>query len=232
MNALALAALHLDLLYECDAGLIARCRNFDGPTPLVHLVRTADGNRWLLSSAIPPRRRAEVHATLEALPAGFEDPGHRSLTLEPVLHSLGREGQPPAVARGPAFTFPGSLPKPKRAEILLDPQATSVVSELAWVREVQPHEHPLAVSRNERGEVVAVCHSSRSTPDGAEAGVETASEYRGRGLACEVVLAWATAVRVEGRLPLYSTDWSNLASRAVATKLGLAMYGEDCRVIA
>jgi predicted GNAT family acetyltransferase len=107
-----------------------------------------------------------------------------------------------------------------------------VVSELAWVRAVQPHEHPLAVSRKERGEVVAVCHSSRSTLVGAEAGVETAPAYRGRGLAGEVVLAWATAVRVEGRLPLYSTDWSNLASRAVARKLGLAMYGEDCRVIA
>ena len=99
--------------------------------------------------------------------------------------------------------------------------------ELAWIRDASAAEHPLAVIRNADGEVVAVCHSARLTPAAAEAGVETATAYRGRGFAGAVVLCWAQAVVAQGRLPLYSTNWTNHASRAVARKLGLTMFGED-----
>jgi predicted GNAT family acetyltransferase len=101
------------------------------------------------------------------------------------------------------------------------------VPELAWVREALESERPHVVARNEAGEVVSVCHSPRSTPRAAEAGVETASEYRGRGRAGAVTLGWAAAIRADGRIPLYSTQWTNTASRAVARRLGLVPYGED-----
>jgi hypothetical protein len=228
-SAVGLAELHLDLLYERDAeGWIARCRNYDGPAPLVHFVRTAEDNRWLLAASIRSHERVEVQAALEALPIGFDDPEQRPPDTRALQDVLGREAR---VERGPAFAFPDVLSEPsRRAELLLDPHLTRTVPELAWVRAAKPHEQPLATARNDRGEVVAVCHSSRATAAGAEAGVETASDYRGGGLAGEVTLAWAAAVRAEGRTPLYSTDWSNLASRAVARKLGLVMYGEDCRL--
>jgi len=85
--------------------------------------------------------------------------------------------------------------------------------------------------RNEQGGVVALCHSARSTPGAAEAGVETASAYRGRGFAGAVVSRWAVAVRAEGRVPIYSTQWTNHASRAVARKLGLMPFGEDYSIV-
>jgi predicted GNAT family acetyltransferase len=73
-----------------------------------------------------------------------------------------------------------------------------------------------------------MCFSSRTSAYAAEAGVETAPEFRGRGYASAVVTRWAEVVRQSGRRPLYSTSWDNLASQGVAKKLGLILYGEDC----
>jgi hypothetical protein len=130
--------------------------------------------------------------------------------------------------RGPAFRFPDLLPNTRTgAEVLSDCADVSTVLELAWIREATVAEHPLAVARNSVGEVVSVCHSARRSGRGAEAGVETAPGYRGRGLAAAVVVAWARALISEGLVPLYSTQWTNTASRAVARKLGLIIYGED-----
>ena len=77
------------------------------------------------------------------------------------------------------------------------------------------------------GRLASLCYSARNTAIAAEAGVETVEEFRGRGYAPAVVAAWARAVRAEGRIPLYSTSWDNLASRSVARKLGLILYGAD-----
>lgn len=78
------------------------------------------------------------------------------------------------------------------------------------------------------GRIVSACWTSRFLPGvAAEAGVETRSLERGQGHALRVVSAWASAMRQSGVEPLYSTAWSNAASRAVARKLGLVPYGED-----
>jgi len=61
----------------------------------------------------------------------------------------------------------------------------------------------------------------------AEAGVETLPGFRGRGFAARAVAAWAGAVAGAGLLPLYSSDWSNRASLALAARLGLIRYGVD-----
>jgi hypothetical protein len=232
---LTLADIHLDLLYVCDAsGLILTSRDPSVTAPLFHLIRTPAGNRWLLSAALSAAERHTINAALAA---------------EPVLDSLGAiESHPPLLTGvrallasrgastetrgpGPAFAFPDLLPQPTaNTEILRDPATTTTVPDLAWLRGTAPHEHPLAVARNSSGEVVAICHSARSTPGAAEAGVETAGDYRGRGLAGAVVISWATAVRGEGRIPIYSTQWTNLASRAVARKLGLITFGEDVHI--
>jgi RimJ/RimL family protein N-acetyltransferase len=79
-------------------------------------------------------------------------------------------------------------------------------------------------------EAVSVCASVRRTGAGHEAGVETVPAHRGRGYAAQVTLAWAAAVRALGRVPLYSTSWSNERSRAVARKLGLICFGSDLHI--
>jgi predicted GNAT family acetyltransferase len=77
------------------------------------------------------------------------------------------------------------------------------------------------------GVAVSLCHSARLTDRAAEAGVETLEAYRGHGYASAVVTEWAHAIRATGRIPLYSTSWDNLASQAVARRLGLTQYGTD-----
>jgi hypothetical protein len=76
----------------------------------------------------------------------------------------------------------------------------------------------------EDGYPISVCFCARRSDKAAEAGLETAEAYRGRGLAQRVAAAWALAIRVTGRIPLYSTSWTNGASLAVARKLGLISY--------
>ncbi len=80
------------------------------------------------------------------------------------------------------------------------------------------------------GQAVSVCATVRSAGLACEAGVETLARYRGRGYAGHAVASWASAVRREGRVPLYSTSWDNEASLAVARKLGLVQYATTFHV--
>jgi predicted GNAT family acetyltransferase len=83
----------------------------------------------------------------------------------------------------------------------------------------------------EHGYPVSVCFSARRSRVAAEAGVETAAGFRGRGFGSRVTAAWALVVRASGRIPLYSTDWSNEPSLALARELGLVAYAADWSVV-
>jgi len=227
---LALVDLHLDVLYERDdAGHILRARGTAIAAPDFHLVRTVDGNRWATSAAMSEDEGRALRKALSREPVvGTLDEMKGRAPVVSALSLPAGKRPPSADYRGPAFRFPEPLPQvPEYAELLHDPRDARTVPELAWIRAVTQAEHPLTVARNSSGEVVSVCHSARATAGGAEAGVETAPGYRGRGLAGAVVLVWAHAVLADGRVPLYSTQWTNHASRAVARKLGLIAYGED-----
>ncbi|MSP22770.1 MAG: GNAT family N-acetyltransferase [Dehalococcoidia bacterium] len=215
------------------AGLLLHARDPDPGDmrrPLFHLVRTTEGNRWALSARLSGKQRASLEAafrgepTVPALTALEASASLSGAALESIL------GSPALIDehRGTAFTFPEVLTPPaSEIELVNDPRWLATVPQLAWVREATAAAHPLCVARNSMGEVVAVCHSSRSIPNAAVAGVETAEAFRGRGLGIAVVAGWAAAVRAEGRQPFYGTSWSNAASLGIARRLGLVMFGED-----
>jgi hypothetical protein len=231
-DVLELAERHLDLLYERDgAGFLLRSRDPDVVAPLVHLVRTSAGNRWCFSAAFNRAERRQLHEAVSAEAVVYDSSEWegRPPSLAGVLPLLRSRGIDEHQHRGPAFRFGEQIEAPRRAEVVGFVQLARAVPELTWVSDVAGTAYPVAVVRNDEGLAVSVCHCSRSTPWGAEAGVETAPD-RGRGLAVDAVLAWAAAVRSEGRVPLYSTSWRNTASRALAWKLGLQLYGEDCAI--
>ena len=95
-----------------------------------------------------------------------------------------------------------------------------------WTAGEIPYRTPI-VALVEDGYPVSVCFCARRSRVAAQAGLETAVEFRGRGLGPRVAAAWALAIRASGRIPLYSTSWSNDASLAVARKLGLVAYASE-----
>jgi hypothetical protein len=125
---------------------------------------------------------------------------------------------------GPSFAFPERVDEPDMATSIIEDEQVLAVHFKGWM----PGEiaggcapvHAILVD----GVPVSICFCARRSETAAEAGVETAAPFRGRGLALRVTAAWARAIRAERRIPLYSTSWTNRSSLAVARKLGLLTY--------
>ena len=124
---------------------------------------------------------------------------------------------------GPAYQFPESFSNSERLT-LIDDEAMLQKHFMGWTNgEIKAGAAPVMGIVTD-GYPVSVCFCARRSDVAAEAGVETVTAFRGLGFAPRVVAAWADAVRASGRVPLYSTNWNNSASRRVAEKLGLETY--------
>jgi RimJ/RimL family protein N-acetyltransferase len=163
----------------------------------------------------------------EPVVADLSQPPRCLLALQTTL---ARDAPLTEMWSGPAWRFPDEIPQVEREVIpvtrenddLVRPVFPILADDLRW------RQPCLAIVAD--GRLASLCYSARNTPIAAEAGVDTLEEFRGRGYAPAVVAAWARVVREEGRIPLYSTSWDNLASRSVACKLGLVLYGADLSI--
>ncbi len=237
-------ALQLRTLYELDgAGQILATRE-PGATrgPLFTLIRSATSVVWAVHATLdaPLKRALATLARDEPPTVALQQPPRHAARYRRLIEAA--EAAEAAdrchCFAGIAYQFPAQ--SMLAADLPLDPQT-------GWPRQIAPVENeaqlaphfsgwipgeiaagraPL-MARWLNGEPVSICFSARSSPEAAEAGVETAAAFRGRGFAAEVTRAWALAIRASGRVPLYSTAWENHASRAVARKLGLIAYASD-----
>ena len=126
------------------------------------------------------------------------------------------------VDSGPAFTFPEEIARPSGTVFIEDIESLDHHF-TGWTASEIPYRTPIVAFVKE-GYAVSACFCAWRSDAAAEAGLETAAVFRGRGLGSRVAAGWALAIRASGRVPLYSTSWSNDASLAVARKLVLVAY--------
>ena len=190
------------------------------PGPFFALIRGTSSVAWGVRSDVA----ANIADELDRL-AGEEPPIKDFQT--PPLHAdayLSLVGG--QISSGPAFTFPDGIAEPTDVTIV-DRLDLLERNFRGWQgAEIQRCSPIVAVMDGGYPVSVCFCATMNSAP-AIEAGVETVAAFRGRGLAPRVTAAWACAIRASGRIPLYSTDWSNSASRTVARKLGLVQYASD-----
>jgi hypothetical protein len=129
---------------------------------------------------------------------------------------------------GPAFTFPDAIDA-SGGVVAIDDIRQLERHLTGWTADEIPGREPIVAILDD-GHAVSVCCCARLSDEAAEAGLETAAAYRGRGYGRRVTVAWAHALRASGRAPLYSTSWDNAASLAVARKLRLEIYACDWAV--
>jgi hypothetical protein len=212
------AALHLATLYESDSrGRLTTTREpAKQRAPTFVLVRSATACVWGIRADVPDALVEELTALART---------------EPLVASL-RE-LPRHVDRyralgstewfGPAFEFP-ELVTTSGDIVLVEDERALNVNFRGWVPgEIATGCAPV-MGIVVDGHPVSICFCSRRSDVAAEAGLDTAAAYRGRGYAGRVASAWALAMRASGRTPLYSTSWTNTASLAVARKLELVAY--------
>lgn len=238
-----LMELQAEALYTRDAaGRLVRVREHNGaPAPRFFLGRTSSGAVCRCRHDVDDALCRALNAAAVDDPVDFAaEVASDGRAADPGRYAALLAGGTPGAAAwgGPAFHFPAEiadLPIPHRratggAIVLVTEANVDVLRPLlpAWVPDV--HRSPPLVALVVDGQAVTVCGSVRITPRVHEAGVDTAPPFRGRGYAPRVVAAWARAVRALGAEPLYSTSWQNAASRAVARKLGLVLYGTDLNV--
>lgn len=232
-GSLELMRLHLRTLFRFDTAgrLVSTNETPPFAAPRLFLGRTREGNSWHLRHDLPTGQAAELTAMLEDEPP-LGELGDEPLCLARAIVILARDLPVSAIHRGPAFVFEAA-PEPSGEALPLGPADLArfhpQLREMGWTEGLDDSQRP-CFGVEADGAIVALCHSSRLSPEAAEAGVSAAPDYRQRGFARRVVEAWAREVVLSDRTALYSTTWDNTASQGIADGLGLRFFGEDCHV--
>jgi RimJ/RimL family protein N-acetyltransferase len=228
IDARDLLRLHVETLFTTDAAgrLIAVNDGSHQTAPRFFLGRTEHGDLWWIRHDAPPRFASDVATLCER--AG-RNSGADTIDAEPFIARLEQDQPVVSTWAGPAFRFPMQLP-PSADTVRVRPANAAVLEPYlaAWQEDIAPGVPMYAALVD--GAAVSVCASVRITRRAHEAGVETHTEFRGRGLAVRAVAAWARSVRESHRVPLYSTSWTNTASRALARRLRLIQYAVDLHI--
>jgi hypothetical protein len=199
------------------------------------------GNLTVIRSDVPDDVAAELERVLatepplassEAVPVHLEH--YRDLLAVdgvPAEYGLGLLW---VVAPGLAYDTDAELvwsgsPKGDR---LLDSYVEVMSAELAAAGFAEPTDlwEPWCVALI-AGRVVSIAETVRSGPRGAEVGVDTASGYRGQGLAAAVTARWSRHPDLRGKVLFYGTSRENASSRRVVARLGLVPLGATFAVV-
>ena len=236
--------LHLQTLFQLDprGRIVATLEPDPAPGPLFILVRGTHECAWAVHTAVPDGLAAQLERLAQDEPPAtdFQTPPLHAAQYRTLLgtQAVGNAGGPSGLTLfdGPAFAFPAVLPTFTGTVPI---ETVPIENERLLMRhfhgwrtgEIAAGRGPMLAVLVD-GHAVSVCFCARRSDVAAEAGLETAAAFRRRGYGARVTAAWAQAVRAGGRTPLYSTAWSNTASRAVARRLGLIPYAGTWSLLA
>ena len=214
--------LQLETLFVLDGrGRILSTREpRPSPGPAFMLIRGTTELAWAVRADVADDVADELNdlARQELASPEWQRPPIHARRYQAVLD--GRVGW------GPAFEFP-ERPSGREGVAAIRDEALLQRHFAGWVAgEIEAGASPVLGVLVD-GHPVSVCFCARRSAVAAEAGVETAPAFRGRGFAPRVASAWATIVLASGHTPLYNTAWANAPSLAVARKLGLRTYATD-----
>ncbi|HKP55694.1 MAG TPA: GNAT family N-acetyltransferase [Polyangiales bacterium] len=224
--------LHLQTCFVLDAdGRIASTREPNGDRgPLFSLVRGLSSCAWAVRKDVPAELAHELDQLARDEPPAvdFHDPPMHAQRYLDALAGRVRPAQ--GISRGVAFSFP-DVTAVSDDVIVVASEALLERNFRGWLPgEIAAGRGPV-LAIFDGGFPVSVCFCARRSDSAAEAGLETAEPYRRRGFGARVTAAWSVAIRSAGRVPLYSTSWSNEASLGVARKLSLVSYASSWSVV-
>ena len=217
-----LVALQVALEYRVTGpGLI---KHLPGSTEraTVGVYRRKDGHDIFVNSRLPEEIRIRVLALDPEL--AFTRPEEVASAIGPGrLSRLTFSGEACAFSHLPSRS---SFLKAKivRAEHLVQIQKEQ--PELALSLRASVCRGNVAAGVFECGRLVSVCESIRENGAAAEAWVRTLPKRRRTGYAMQAVSSWAVAVMEAGKVPFYSYELGNAASKALARKLGLEPFAQ------
>lgn len=219
---------HAHVLFDLDSTgrLVAVNEPEADAPPRLFLARGRSTHELWLRQDVSVATADDSRSIAARIPAWDGSPGSAA-ELERLGAALGRDDPIGTVFHGPAYRFGERVEVAADADVAVidDDSAHLLEAHFPYTRSILERRQPV-VGAILDGRVVAACWSSRVRPTACEAGVATEGPYRGRGLAPLVVSRWRHEVERDGRVPLYSTEWDNLASQAVAGKLRLIPYAD------
>ena len=172
------------------AVLLGRVSWRPSPGPVFSLIRGTASCAWAVRADVAK----DVADELEEL--ARDEPPVSDFRMAPVHVERYLSLVEGRVESGPSFVFP---------EAIAEAPGTDCVDDVAlldhhfsgWRASEIPECAPI-VGVVENGHAVSVCFCARRSDVAAEAGVETAVEFRGRGLGPRVTAAWALAFEHPG----------------------------------
>lgn len=208
----------LEAMFRCDGQ-----GRLTGDAPLLYILRTTDAVLCRSHAVISDAAAAQMQTLAEAprgRPGKWAEDYARYLSLMKPIAAV------TAIRAGPLYAFPDDAPAISGCVAIDRTNLKLLEGPLnEWIEDAE-HGVPMVAAVVHR-RAVSVCASVRVSATVHCAGVETAPDYRGQGFAPRVVAAWAKMVRASGAEPFYATTFDNLASQAVARRLGLNLIGSE-----
>ncbi|WP_053644675.1 GNAT family N-acetyltransferase [Streptomyces sp. XY431] len=223
-----LAAVQAEALYVMDdEGVLTAVNDVGRPAPArCFLSRTRASVRVWTSAELPAATATAIRAWAAAQPP-VEDLTEVAEVPAEVARLVAGHRPVTDTFVGPAFAVLDPLASPElpglRFEVCGPDRAEVFRADFPEVTATLAERQP-TVAAFDGDRPVGVCCSARVGRWACEAGTETLPEYRGRGIASALVARWAEQVEATGRTALYSTEWDNHSSLAVARRLGLPLY--------